>query len=576
MATDIKMYWDVSSLQGDFNITENVGDIDTDEGLDTAILISLFTDRRINEDDPILDSNNDNKRGWWGDVVSNTEDDQIGSRLWLLDRSKAVDEVLVQCKEYVLESLQWLIDDGIAKNINVVVERYRINFEDRLYILAEVTKNDGEVISKKYEYLWYNQSISIPSYLPSKKYSIERILNGDFFLKTGYFFDNWYWLESIQKIPPVSLSSYDSVIYNDKLYICGENGILKEWNNTSNWITKATLVGYITYCITVFNNEIYACDGSGSLYKWNGVGDWIQVSYLYIYKHISDLIEYNNKLYGCGEDGILYEFNFNINMWETKTTSIGIYIYSLCVYNNKLYGCGENGILYEWNGTNLWIVKSSFIGITFYSLCVYNNKLYGCTNTGILYEWNDLDDWIIKGSSGSSIYSLCVYNNKLYGCGALGILYEYDNISNWIIRSTPFYHPIYSLIVYYDKLYGTGSLGFLHEWNSIGIPGYTLDTTNESCNFLLEDTTEQNGNSIQIYQNILTIGIIYKYWIRIEDSIVGSIYAHDGIGGTYISSFNTVGVTSGTFIATTTNFIIGSYESICNITIKNISIKEVL
>lgn len=261
MATDIKMYWDSSALQGDFNTTENTGDIDTDEGLDTAILISLFTDRRINEDDPILDSNNDNKRGWWGDIVSNVEDDQIGSRLWLLDRSKAVDEVLVQCKEYALESLPWLIDDGIAKNINVIVERCKESTDNRLYFLVEITKNDGELISKKYEYLWYNQSISTPSYLPSRKYGPELVLNGDFFYWDGdepkywnrdYVSDNNTYVERY-------LSEYCRFVTTSLLYI--------PIYRYQNILTIGKTYQYVIHILSTSGDGVYCTNLHGDIYS---------------------------------------------------------------------------------------------------------------------------------------------------------------------------------------------------------------------------------------------------------------------------------------------------------------------
>lgn len=261
MATDIKIYWDSSALQGDFNTTENVGDIDTDEGLDTAILISLFTDRRINEDDPILDSNNDNKRGWWGDIVSNVEDDQIGSRLWLLDRSKTVDEVLVQCKEYVLESLQWLIDDGIAKNINIIVERYKEITDNRLYFLVEITKNDGELISKKYEYLWNNQAISIPSYLLSKKLGPELILNGDFFYWDGD--EPKYWNRGYESDDNTYveryLSEYCRFVTTSLLYM--------PVYRYQNILTIGKIYQYIIHIASTNGDGVYCTNLNGDIYS---------------------------------------------------------------------------------------------------------------------------------------------------------------------------------------------------------------------------------------------------------------------------------------------------------------------
>ena len=83
MATDIKIKFNPETLEGDFEY--KTGDLTREEGLGTAVLISLFTDRRADPDDNI--DNPDDKKGWWGDLAPN-KGDKIGSKLWQFDRSK--------------------------------------------------------------------------------------------------------------------------------------------------------------------------------------------------------------------------------------------------------------------------------------------------------------------------------------------------------------------------------------------------------------------------------------------------------------------------------------------------------
>ena len=90
----------------------------TGSELATAILISLFTDRQAADDDDIPDGTL-NPRGWWGDLDS---DYQIGSRLWLLSRSKATAETRQRATDYITEALQWLIDDGVVAKFDIDVE----------------------------------------------------------------------------------------------------------------------------------------------------------------------------------------------------------------------------------------------------------------------------------------------------------------------------------------------------------------------------------------------------------------------------------------------------------------------
>lgn len=88
------------------------------DDLETAILISLFSDREASSDDVILDGTGD-PRGWVGDV---DQDYKIGSRLWLLERAKQTQETLRLASDYIAEALQWLIDDGVVARFDITVE----------------------------------------------------------------------------------------------------------------------------------------------------------------------------------------------------------------------------------------------------------------------------------------------------------------------------------------------------------------------------------------------------------------------------------------------------------------------
>ncbi|MDZ7804345.1 phage GP46 family protein [Thiohalophilus sp.] len=94
----------------------------TDDGLRTAVMLSLFTDARATEDDPLPNGARD-RRGCWMD--SFLDNDSIGSRLWLLSREKETPDVLQRARQYAEEALQWLLDDGVAESISVSAERVR-------------------------------------------------------------------------------------------------------------------------------------------------------------------------------------------------------------------------------------------------------------------------------------------------------------------------------------------------------------------------------------------------------------------------------------------------------------------
>lgn len=109
---DAILGWDNATGAGDLRL-DGV-DLAADDGLGTAVLVSLFTDRRVRPDE--LPEGDSGRRGWWGDVLG---EDEIGSRLWLLSREKRTADVLVRAEAYAREALEWMIEDEVAQGIEV-------------------------------------------------------------------------------------------------------------------------------------------------------------------------------------------------------------------------------------------------------------------------------------------------------------------------------------------------------------------------------------------------------------------------------------------------------------------------
>lgn len=120
---DIGLYWD--SLAGDLRLLN--GDLWRDGGLETAIVISLFTDRRASPTDVLPDASPD-RRGWWADGVPEIQGDEIGSLLWLLAREKQQQTVVERAREYAEAALKWLVDDRVADRVEVTAEIVRPGF----------------------------------------------------------------------------------------------------------------------------------------------------------------------------------------------------------------------------------------------------------------------------------------------------------------------------------------------------------------------------------------------------------------------------------------------------------------
>lgn len=145
--TDLALIWDDGLFTAD--LAQDGAGLAVEQGLKTAIIVSLFTDRRARADDPLPQEGAD-RRGWWGDVAAPIEGDQIGSRLWLLRRSKMTAKVVEQAREFCVDALQWLVEDGVASGVEVTTQAMS---PDVLAIAVVVTRADGPA-RQKFDFVW--------------------------------------------------------------------------------------------------------------------------------------------------------------------------------------------------------------------------------------------------------------------------------------------------------------------------------------------------------------------------------------------------------------------------------------
>lgn len=144
--TDLALRWDNAVFGADLAL-DGAG-LATDDGLKTAIIISLFTDARARDDD-ILPAESD-RRGWWGDSLPERTGDTIGSRLWLLSREKRLPSALARARDYAREALAWLIEDGIANSVEVQAEAIG---EQLLGIAVDIVRPGGPG-RQRFDFVW--------------------------------------------------------------------------------------------------------------------------------------------------------------------------------------------------------------------------------------------------------------------------------------------------------------------------------------------------------------------------------------------------------------------------------------
>lgn len=116
---DLAIQWSNARGCGDILLLD--GDLASDRGLETAVAISLETDARAQPDDVPPSGDPNDRRGWWADEFATVEGDLIGSRRWLLHRSKRTNETALKEKQYCLEALAWMIQDKVVASVDVVV-----------------------------------------------------------------------------------------------------------------------------------------------------------------------------------------------------------------------------------------------------------------------------------------------------------------------------------------------------------------------------------------------------------------------------------------------------------------------
>lgn len=145
---------DIALIQqpnGTFDVALAGMDLQADNGMQTAIILSLFCDRRAELGDELPNAADTNRRGWWADSYADVQGDLWGSRLWLLERAKQIPETLTRAEEYAAEALQWLIDDGVAKSVDVTAS---FPSAARINLVGNITKPDGTAVPFSYDYVW--------------------------------------------------------------------------------------------------------------------------------------------------------------------------------------------------------------------------------------------------------------------------------------------------------------------------------------------------------------------------------------------------------------------------------------
>lgn len=130
--------YDISFTNGDFTLTE---------GLETSFLMTIFCQKR---DETIEDPRS--RGGWIGNELNDDGFEQ-GSLVWTLYQSALDDDTVNICQNLLEDAFEWYVEKGIAKEINIDVQKTL----DKEGLTATITaiRNDNTEFVQYYN-LWIN------------------------------------------------------------------------------------------------------------------------------------------------------------------------------------------------------------------------------------------------------------------------------------------------------------------------------------------------------------------------------------------------------------------------------------
>lgn len=144
---DLALEWLSREQRAD--LARGYDDLVNETGMTTAVLLSLFLDRRAEPDDELPAGDGD-RRGWLFDQFAEEEGDLIGSRAWLLDRSASRRDNVKKLEEYHREALAWMIEDGVVSRIDLEY----VMAKKELLAAIDFHRAGGAPISLRFAWAW--------------------------------------------------------------------------------------------------------------------------------------------------------------------------------------------------------------------------------------------------------------------------------------------------------------------------------------------------------------------------------------------------------------------------------------
>ena len=118
MAQDIKLQKNDDGIY-DIPFNESGNDLAEVQGIETSLIVSLFTNARASSGNV---PESFRRRGWCGNILTKSENYELGSLLWTLNQSRLNRSTLNLSEDICKKALQFMVNDRIADTIEVVSE----------------------------------------------------------------------------------------------------------------------------------------------------------------------------------------------------------------------------------------------------------------------------------------------------------------------------------------------------------------------------------------------------------------------------------------------------------------------
>jgi len=141
------------STSGYYDLVVSNGDFETISGFDNAILLSLFCEKRADESEI---SPPQKRRGCIGNEMLDISNFEFGSKLWLLEMARLVQNTVNKAVDFAIKALQWFIDDGYSERITVTG-----SIKDNSIILIITFYNKNDIIKKIGVDIWRNTFVDV-------------------------------------------------------------------------------------------------------------------------------------------------------------------------------------------------------------------------------------------------------------------------------------------------------------------------------------------------------------------------------------------------------------------------------